>query len=56
MIFGQVTLLALAVSALATLGWALCNWRPAFWPTLGMFVFGALLALGVLAGPLVRTP
>jgi hypothetical protein len=57
MTFGPMTLLALAIAFLATVAWALCNWRPTLWPTLGMFFFGAVLALGVLVGgPLVRLP
>lgn len=56
MTFGPATLLAVAVSLLATLAWALCNWRPTFWPTLGMFLFGVVLVLGVSLGPLVRLP
>ena len=56
MTFGPATLLAFAVALLATLAWALCNWRPTFWPTLGMFAFAVVLALGIAYGPLVRLP
>jgi hypothetical protein len=53
---GPATVLAIAASLLATLVWALCNWKPTFWPTLGMFLFGVALALVLTVGPLVRLP
>lgn len=56
MTFGPATLTALGAALLATLLWALCNWRPTFWPTLGMFLFGAALAFVVIYGPLLRLP
>ena len=56
MTFGPATLTALGAAILATLLWALCNWRPTFWPTLGMFLFGAALVLVMLVGPLIRLP
>lgn len=56
MTFGPATLAALAAALLATLLWALCNWKPTFWPTLGMFLFGAALVFVALFGPLIRLP
>jgi hypothetical protein len=56
MTFGPATLTALGAAILATLLWALCNWRPTFWPTLGMFLFGTALAFVIVYGPLIRLP
>ena len=56
MTIGPATILAIIAALLATLLWALCNWKPTFWPALGMFLFGAALVLVILAGPLVRLP
>lgn len=57
MTFGPATVLAFAAAVLATLVWYLVSSpRPAFNPTLATFLFGLLLALVVLAGPLVRAP
>ena len=56
MTVGPATILAIIAALLATLLWALCNWKPTFWPTLGMFLFGAALVLVMLAGPLIKLP
>jgi hypothetical protein len=56
MTIGPATILAIIAALLATLLWALCNWKPTFWPTLGMFLFGAALVLVMLAGPLIKLP
>mgnify|MGYP001558743950 CR=1 FL=1 len=56
MTIGPATILAIIAALLATLLWALCNWRPTFWPALGMFLFGAALVLVMLAGPLIKLP
>lgn len=56
MTIGPTTLIAIIAAVLATLLWALCNWKPTFWPTFGMFLFGVALALVILAGPLIRLP
>ncbi len=53
---GSNTILAIIAALLATLLWALCNWKPTFWPTLGMFLFGTALVLVMLAGPLIKLP
>jgi hypothetical protein len=56
MTIGPATILAIIAALLATLLWALCNWKPTFWPALGMFLFGAALVLVMLAGPLIKLP
>jgi hypothetical protein len=56
MTVGPATFLAAIAALLATLAWALCNWRPTFLPALGMFLFGLILVVVMLAGPLVRLP
>lgn len=53
MSLGPATLLALAAALLATAVWAFVKDR---WPIVAMFLFGVLLALVILAGPLVRLP
>jgi len=55
MIFGALTLIAAAAALLATLVWLIAGrlGAPAW---LCLFLFGAVLALVVLAGPLVRLP
>jgi hypothetical protein len=56
MTIGPASLLAIVAALLATLAWALCNWRPTFWPAFGMFLFGFFLVLVMLAGPLIKLP
>ena len=56
MSIGPVTVIAFIAALLATFLWALCNWKPTFWPMLGMFLFGAALVLVMLAGPLIKLP
>ncbi len=56
MTIGPATVLAIIAALLATLLWALCNWKPTFWPALGMFLFGVALVLVMLAGPLIKLP
>jgi hypothetical protein len=57
MTFGPATVLAFAAAVLATLVWYLVNSpRPALNPTLAIFLFGLLLALVVLAGPIINAP
>lgn len=55
MTFGPATLLAVIAAALATLVWILCG-RLNVVPWLAQFLYGAVLVLVVLAGPLVRLP
>lgn len=55
MTVGSATLTALAAALLATLGWWVCG-RLAAPAWVGMLVFGLLLVLVLLAGPLVRLP
>lgn len=55
MTIGSATLTALAAAVLATLGWWVCGRLNApAWVT--QLVFGLLLVLVVLAGPLIRLP
>lgn len=56
MTFGPASGLALVAAILATLVWWLISDKPPFKPTLATFVFGFLLALVVLAGPLIKLP
>jgi len=51
---GPATLLALVAAALATLIWWLLRGRLPDWAL--QFVFGFILVLVILAGPLVRLP
>lgn len=51
---GPATLLALVAAALATLVWWLVRNRLPDWAC--MLLFGLILVLVVLAGPLVRLP
>lgn len=55
MTIGPATVLAIIAAALATLAWWVANkfGLPAW---VGMFLFGLLLVLVMLAGPLVRLP
>jgi hypothetical protein len=55
MTIGPATLVALIAAALATLVWWLCG-RLAAPAWVGMFLFGLILVLVILAGPLVRLP
>lgn len=55
MTVGSVTLLAIAASALATIVWWIAR-RLAAPEWLVMFLFGAVLALVILAGPLIKLP
>ncbi len=52
---GPATILGILAAALATLVWWLCA-RLAAPAWLGMFLFGAILVIVILAGPLVRLP
>ena len=54
MTFGTATLTAAAAALLATLVWVLTAGRLPDWAR--MFLFGLLLVVVVLAGPLVRLP
>lgn len=55
MTFGPATLLAIAAAIIATILWALA--RRLAWPEwAAMFLFGAALAVVILAGPLIRLP
>jgi len=55
MSIGSVTLLAIAAAALATLVWWIASrLQAAAW--LCLFLFGAVLALVIMAGPLIRLP
>jgi hypothetical protein len=56
MTFGPAFILAFAAAVLATLLWWLLSNRPPFSPTLATFVFGLVLALVIVAGPLVNLP
>ena len=56
MTIGPATILAIIAALLATLLWALCNWKPTFWPTLGLLLFGAALVLVMLSGRLIKLP
>ena len=56
MTFGPAFVLAFAAAILATLAWWLLSNRPPFAPTLATFVFGLLLALVIVAGPLIHLP
>lgn len=56
MTVGPATILGIIAALLATLLWAACNWRPAFWPACGMFLFGLALVVVMLAGPQIRLP
>lgn len=55
MTIGPATILSLIAAVLATLGWWVCG-RLALPAWVGMLVFGLLLVLVMLAGPLVRLP
>lgn len=55
MTVGSATITALAAAALATLVWWICG-RLAAPAWLTMLLFGLVLVLVVLAGPLVRLP
>lgn len=55
MSFGSATLTALAAAALATLGWWVCQ-RLAAPAWVAMLVYGVLLVLVMLAGPLIKLP
>lgn len=55
MTIGSATLTAVAAAILATLGWWICG-RLALPAWVGIFVYGLLLVLVLLAGPLVRLP
>ena len=54
MTFGPATVLALVAALLATLVWWLVRGRLPDWAAL--FLFGLILVLVILAGPLVRLP
>lgn len=54
MSFGPATVIAFAAAALATLVWWLAKGRLPDWACL--FLFGLILVLVILAGPLVRLP
>lgn len=56
MTFGPLAGLALVAAILATFIWWLIEDKPALKPTLATFVFGFLLALVILAGPLIKLP
>ena len=56
MTFGPASGLALVAAVLATLIWWLVSDKPTLKPTLAMFLFGFLLALVVVAGPLIKMP
>lgn len=57
MTVGPAFILAFAAAVLATLAWWLIHQpKPATIQTVALFVFGLLLALVTLAGPLVRLP
>lgn len=54
---GPATLLALVATILATLVWYLVlQPKPNFNAVIAQFLFGGLLALVVLAGPLIKLP
>lgn len=55
MTIGSATITALAAAVLATLGWWVCGRlnAPAW---VGMLVYGILLVLVLLVGPLIRLP
>lgn len=55
MTIGPATILAIIAAGLATLVWLLCG-RLAAPPWLASFLYGVVLALIVLAGPLIRLP
>lgn len=55
MTVGSNTILALIAAALATLGWWVCG-KLGLPEWVGMLVFGLLLVLVMLVGPLVRLP
>lgn len=57
MTVGPAFILALAAAALATgVWWIIHQPKPAGIQTVALFVFGLLLALVVLAGPLIKLP
>ena len=55
MTVGSATLLALAAAVLATLAWWIAK-RLAAPDWVAMLVYGLLLALVIIAGPLVKLP
>lgn len=55
MSIGSSTFTALAAAILATLGWWVCG-RLAAPAWVGMLVFGVLLVLVMLVGPLINLP
>ena len=55
MTIGPATVLGIIAAALAMLVWWLCN-RLAAPAWLGMFLFGVVLVVVMLAGPLIKLP
>lgn len=55
MTIGPSTIIALIAAALATLGWWVCK-KFVLPDWVGMLVFGLLLVLVMLVGPLIRLP
>ena len=55
MTIGPATIVAIIAAALATFGWWVCA-RLSLPAWVGMFIFGLLLVLVVVAGPLLRLP
>lgn len=57
MTIGPATVLGIIAATLATLLWWLINGRPAgLVPALAMWVYGVVLVIVLLAGPLIRLP